>query len=73
MAESTLKPCPFCGGQAWLVRTYSPRYDCFFVFGRCELCHAQGKAYTSSEAEEDVFWSGEAPEKAARAWNMRKQ
>ena len=67
-----LKPCPFCGGEAF------PRHEISFVahgervdehYVSCIDCGAKGPAY---DAEEDIFRSAErTAQKAADAWNRR--
>ena len=54
MAE--LKPCPFCGGEAKIVRLFtSTRYDCFV---KCTKCDNESGLYTSKQ-------------NAVKEWNRR--
>jgi Lar family restriction alleviation protein len=60
-----LKPCPFCGGEAWIIRTNdnnsSPYVQCKFgVFRvpKCPLGHL-------------VTWDYATEEEAIAAWNRR--
>lgn len=69
----TLKTCPHCGGSANLVSVFSNRKQCFFIYVKCGICGAQGKAFTSKEdlvlkdPESDLCQS------AVNAWNMRTE
>ena len=69
--SETIKPCPFCGGKAWLTTNYSARIKRHFVFCKCDLCGGQSKAYTSEEDPAET-WNNAACDAAIRAWNMRK-
>lgn len=44
MSERTLKPCPFCGGEADYVQRRSNNGNTWFVFAKCSICGAQSKA-----------------------------
>ena len=66
-----LKPCPFCGGVAFLNSNFSNRYRTYFVYSKCEICNAQGKTYASKDNPPDTDWSNAACESAVEAWNMR--
>lgn len=60
MSEQKLKPCPFCGGEAKVVRFYGPRekeVGCAIV---CEDCLANFHQEESCCAEENI-----------KAWNKR--
>ena len=52
-----LKPCPFCGGKAEIVYGYCD-YNVYQVACSDLECHAM------------VGWE-DAPEEAAKIWNMR--
>lgn len=53
--EIVLKPCPFCGGKAFL---YSTSYATYI---KCEKLHAKGS--------ERIDVMGITRERAARKWN----
>ena len=62
-----LKPCPFCGGEAWLLHTndnhHKPYVQCKFgVFKepKCPLGHL-------------ITWDYDTEEQAAEAWNRRSE
>ena len=69
--NETIKPCPFCGGAAYLTTNYSARIKRHFVFCKCDICGGQSKAYTS-ETDPAEGWNNEACDAAIRAWNTRK-
>ena len=58
--ELTLKPCPFCGGEAILVKDFSSFKDWTYV--RCKECGAatsvSGNAYKAIE-----LWNKRVEEK----------
>ena len=63
-----LKPCPFCGGEAYLMLKDK---NCWYV--TCDSCSASSEGYIPS----DVYpWSAydaiqDAVNKAVEAWNRR--
>lgn len=69
-----LKPCPFCGGEAFTKHKISfpahgERVDEHYV--SCIYCGAKGPAY---DAEEDISRSTErTAQKAVDAWNRRAE
>lgn len=65
------KPCPHCGGDAFLTANYSQRVRRYFVYVKCDICGAQGKAYTCVEDPAEQEWDNAACESAITAWNMR--
>ena len=65
------KPCPHCGGDAFLTANYSQRVRRYFVYVKCDICGAQGKAYTSAEDPAEQEWNNEACYSAITAGNMR--
>ena len=71
MKNELLKPCPHCGGKAFLNSNYSRRAQMYFVFVKCDICGAQGKAYRSYIDPSDTNWTNQACMDAAAAWNMR--
>lgn len=66
-----IKTCPHCGGTACLNANYSYKIKLHFVFVKCDICGAQGKTYTSTEAPQDKEWNNSACVDAVCAWNMR--
>lgn len=60
MDNNELKPCPFCGGEAWIIRkTYGFKKKKYW-FVRCECCHATSRAeFTEIDAK--------------KAWNRRAE
>lgn len=72
MANTKIKHCPHCAGVSYLHSNYSNKYRCFFVFVKCDICGAQGKAYKSAEAPSETDWESEACIDAIEAWNMRR-
>lgn len=65
-----IKKCPFCGGVADLCSNYSNR-DVFWVYVRCNVCSARGRAYASEEDPAEEDWEGKACEMAVDIWNNR--
>lgn len=66
-----IRPCPHCGGVAWLTQNYNRRAKTYFVLVKCDVCGAQGKIYNSQEEPAATGWDNEACMSAIRAWNMR--
>ena len=66
-----LKKCPFCGGKACATANYSKRRNVYYVFIKCDVCGAQGKAYISEEDPAQNEWQSIACEDAQNAWNLR--
>lgn len=67
--ESTIKECPFCGGEGVLCSTKG-KYG-YFVFVQCSFCGAQGKTYSIGK-ERDEDWADSIPsDNAVKAWNTR--
>ena len=59
MINWDLKPCPFCGGKAWIIlKTYRYWFKKKYWYVRCECCRATSRAdLTEIDAKE--------------AWNRR--
>ena len=68
-----LKKCPFCGGRACTTANYSYKRKLYYVFVKCDICGAQGKAYTSEEDPAQEEWQNIACEDALNAWNLRNE
>lgn len=66
-----IKTCPHCGGTANLRISYSHKMQAYFVYVKCEICGAQGKAYTDEEDPEVKGAENSACQFAISAWNMR--
>ena len=71
MQDVSIKPCPHCGGSACLYSSYSSRHRLYFVFVKCDICGAQGKAFTSNDDPAEAGWSSNTCDYAVGAWNMR--
>lgn len=69
MADTKLKPCPFCGGEANVV--IAPMEGTAYV--ECKHCSAMmGRYRKSGESDHKGFWTHfETQEKAIEAWNRR--
>lgn len=62
MDNNELKPCPFCGGKAWIIRkTYRKWFKKKkYWFARCECCRAtSGVEFTEIDVK--------------KAWNRRAE
>jgi len=66
-----IKTCPHCGGVACINANYSYKVRKYFVFVKCDICGAQGKAYISEEEPAAADWDNTACRDAVSAWNMR--
>ena len=62
MSKETLKPCPFCGGEAVLceIATGHPRF-----YMRCEDCHSEA-GICATEEEAEMIWNSRPIEDALR-------
>ena len=66
-----LKPCPFCGGDAYLNQRYNSRGRVNMIFAQCDFCGSRGRIFSSyTDAAEDN-WQNDACVKATNAWNKR--
>lgn len=69
-----LKPCPFCGGEAYLTNAVTVEAvgngcrDTDIVFVECSTCGARGRAFS-----EDDFTAEQVQRFAVSAWNLRKE
>ena len=66
-----IKPCPHCGGVAYLNANYSYKISRYFVFVKCDVCGAQGKVTACKESPDESDWNNTACRNAVDAWNMR--
>ena len=64
-------PCPHCGGDSLLNSNYNGRYRQYFVYVKCNICGAQGKAFTDPNDPDINGWNDPACDSAIKAWNMR--
>lgn len=64
MENIKLKPCPFCGKMAHIIKTYCPdtEYTAFYVFHNC-FTHLEEIKTKNYDTVED----------AANAWNKRME
>ena len=58
-------------GTATLNSNYSYKLHKFFVFVKCDICGATGKAYISEEQPASEDWNNQPCKDAVEAWNMR--
>ena len=56
--EGVLKPCPFCGGDAEVIQTWTVRFVTTVV--TCRACGARGPSLASEES-------------ARSSWNTRQE
>lgn len=63
-----LKRCPFCGGEADLVRDYG-RYG-YFVYTECSVCGSRSRTF-SDGTNKRVDWDSMPVQRAQQAWNRR--
>lgn len=76
MTESNkkyLKPCPFCGGKAYLEKKFRAFIDgesARVAFVRCKQCNARSGRVKLSDYGRTSS-SGEANKKVVDAWNRR--
>lgn len=58
-----LKPCPMCGGKAWLSYTHDNKHQ---PYVRCWISEANPMCYTMQ-----YEWAYKTEEEAVEAWNRR--
>lgn len=68
---NAIKPCPHCGGIAYLNGNYSYKTRSYFVFVKCDICGATGRTACSKTSPAEDEWKNEACEKAVEGWNLR--
>ncbi len=70
--SAELKECPFCGGEAYMLTSYSERARRYYVLVACDDCRAQAARFTCSSDPEKSGWSNDACKRAIKAWNTRR-
>lgn len=73
MKETKIKPCPFCGGRAYLERSHRAFIDAEtakVTFVRCTVCNARSGRVNIADYGRTSS-SIEASNKAVAAWNRR--
>ena len=73
MNRYDLKPCPFCGGKAFLEdhhRAFINAQTSIVAFVRCKVCNARSPRFKVADFGHTSH-SGEANRKAIEAWNRR--
>lgn len=74
MEKYGLKPCPFCGGSAYIEKKHRAFVDgqtCLVAFVRCVECNARSGRQKLSDYGRTAK-SVEAVQAAVEAWNRRK-
>lgn len=73
MTNEKLKPCPFCGGKAYLESKHRAFIDAKttrVAFVRCTVCNARsGRVKLTDYGKTSNSW--EANQKVIDAWNRR--
>lgn len=68
MKEIELKPCPFCGGEAYYRRPQKEKGTAFVIVGvECKKCGA----YPYSTLCYEFLDENKSKEAAAKQWNRR--
>ena len=71
--ENELKPCPFCGGKAYLESRHRAFIDAkttLVAFVRCKSCNARTQRFKLEDFGRTSY-SRLANRKAIEAWNRR--
>ena len=73
MNETQLKPCPFCGGKAYLEkasRGFDKGESCRITYVRCLECNARSPRFALKNFG-STSHNSEACRYATQAWNKR--
>ena len=71
MNETTLKPCPFCGGEPYIKRGSSKSPSVYYVSVKCGTCRGQGPAYRDKSGEPENDPTSTPYRLAINNWNRR--
>ena len=67
--DNRLLPCPFCGGEAYMIKRGSRFGTICFV--QCEVCGAQTRVKNCKEPVESDSWSDIEMRTVESLWNNR--
>lgn len=71
MKHTTLKACPFCGGQADTESKYSRAKEQYYICVTCKECGAKSKTFTSQTDPAKGYT--DAVMFATMLWNRRPE
>lgn len=63
MTRTDLKPCPFCGGEAWVIQILEDLYAV-----ECRKCWTRTGTYQPTKAEAIEAWNRRAERTAKGEW-----
>lgn len=61
--ETELKPCPFCGGEAWVIPQPTYRGNTYQYFATCTICGVEMPRTARTESEAIERWNRRVPER----------